>query len=144
MRKIILIEDPMIYPGVNKVHNLEELMSQEESTLSIGRRDGKSELKLGGEFPYDDTSTNLGSVSKNHAVLKRDGEKFVIEDVGSKNGTAIMRGKHIFSLEPNTSYVLAFQDQIYFGGEINTSQEGEIDLSKTYGPVIFEEIEEEE
>ncbi len=49
-----------------------------------------------GRAPDNDISLDDSRVSRYHAVLRRDGEQLILEDLGSTNGTAV-NGKRIFS-----------------------------------------------
>ena len=86
-------------------------------------------VEEGGNFPIThwenvigrsrsaDINLPLTTVSNNHALLiRRDEDKWMIKDLGSKNGTKV----NGFMLDPQKRYVIGPGDQIDMGGVIAT------------------------
>ena len=92
MKLAILREDPILYPRLNKVHDLVDLVEQHSNELSVGRgRDGNV-IELGESFTEGDyESTHLATVSRKHATLIYDPRRnsFYIRDEKSTNGTRV-------------------------------------------------------
>ncbi|NMS24672.1 FHA domain-containing protein, partial [Vibrio parahaemolyticus] len=55
-------------------------------------------------------------ISRRHARIWREGNNFMLEDLGSSNGTSIeSSGANIFRLPPRQPYKLAAGDRIRIG-----------------------------
>ena len=65
-----------------------------------------------GRHPDNDIVTKDAAVSKHHAIIERKGEKLIILDKESSNGT-FMNGKKVQSAELND------EDIVKFGNELN-------------------------
>ncbi|MER3632118.1 MAG: hypothetical protein C4325_08120 [Blastocatellia bacterium] len=85
---------------------------QKEENL-IGRRDPVSNI-----FPEVDLSKYdpQTKISRRHARIWRNGTDFMLEDLGSSNGTSIETGKaSVFRLQPRQPYKLTAGDRIRIG-----------------------------
>lgn len=82
-------------------------LSSDEST--IGRWDADN-----GIFPDVDLDSHdpEAKVSRRHARIRREGGKYVIEDLGSTNGTYVNRGRRLIPGNPN---ILNDGDEIIVG-----------------------------
>jgi thermitase len=58
------------------------------TALVVPQGDGGAEVSVGRAGDCDVVIRN-GTVSRHHAVLRHDGRTWVVEDLGSKNGTAV-------------------------------------------------------
>lgn len=95
-------------------HDLEqtEYPLEKESNL-LGRRDPMSNI-----FPEVDMSKfdPQTKISRKHAKIWRDGEMFMLEDLGSSNGTIlIMNNNESIRLLPHQPHVLSHGDKLKLG-----------------------------
>jgi pSer/pThr/pTyr-binding forkhead associated (FHA) protein len=79
---------------------LKEYTLEEGGRLTIGRH------------PDNDIAPKDAAVSKHHAIIERKGEKLILLDKGSRNGTFV-NGKRVQSAE------LYDDDIVKFGNELN-------------------------
>ncbi len=100
---------------------------EERGHLSLTSSDGnnveipaKDEIVVGREDPISEVFpdidlTDLGGmeqgVSRKHAVIRRTGPDFTVEDMGSTNGTYINRKK----IQPHQPHMIKPGDEIRFG-----------------------------
>lgn len=85
----------------------------EKSENLIGRRDPLSNI-----FPEVDLSKYdpQTKISRKHARIRWDGNNFLVEDLGSSNGTVLISPqKNTFKLEPNNAQILTDGDKIKLG-----------------------------
>ncbi len=85
----------------------------EKTENLVGRRDPLSNI-----FPEVDLSKYdpQTKISRKHARIWRDGDNFLIEDLGSSNGTVVMQAmKEAIRLEPKRAIALANGDKIKLG-----------------------------
>ena len=126
MKKAILREDPILYPRINKVHDLADLVEQHGFELTVGRGRNGNVIELGESLTEGDyKSTHLETVSRRHATLIYDPRRdsFYIKDDGSGNGTRV-----------NGKLLIASR-------EIRRLNDGDDILFGKY-PMIYEEPEE--
>ncbi|NLF24834.1 MAG: FHA domain-containing protein [Deltaproteobacteria bacterium] len=85
-----------------------EFLIQEGNNL-VGRWDPDS-----GAFPEIDLEAEdeEAKVSRKHAIVERRGDRTVVEDLGSLNGTYINRGAR---LKPGSQYPLHVGDELIIG-----------------------------
>ena len=85
-----------------------EFLIQEGNNL-VGRWDPES-----GAFPEIDLESEdeEAKVSRKHAIVERRGDRMVVEDLGSLNGTYINRGTR---LKPGSQYPLQVGDELIIG-----------------------------
>lgn len=79
----------------------------------VGRRDPQSNI-----FPEIDLSKYdpQTKISRRHARIWRDGENFLIEDLGSSNGTILIAGyQDMVRLQPRQPHVLGSGDRLRLG-----------------------------
>ncbi len=85
----------------------------EKSENLVGRRDPQSNI-----FPEVDLSKYdpQTKISRRHARIWREGGNFLIEDLGSSNGTILMAGYHdMVRLQPRQPHVLGNGDRLCLG-----------------------------
>jgi eukaryotic-like serine/threonine-protein kinase len=85
---------------------------QKEENI-VGRRDPMSNI-----FPEVDLSKYdpQTKISRRHARIWREGEKFLVEDLGSSNGTLLVPvSKDLFRLTPHQPHVLTDGDRLKIG-----------------------------
>ena len=82
--------------------------------FDVGLDPNKTELRVGRAFPPDvDVYMPFDSISRAHAVLRREGPALWVEDLGSHNGTAIApRGWNFYR---STSALINVGDRVQFG-----------------------------
>ena len=75
---------------------------------------GTSILQEHGVFPDIDLDSHdpEAKVSRRHARILRQNDKFMVEDLGSTNGTFVNRGRRLI---PGTPHLLADGDEIIVG-----------------------------
>jgi len=79
----------------------------------LGRRDPMSNI-----FPEVDLSKYdpQTKISRRHARIRREGENFLVEDLGSSNGTTVLPGvKQAVRLSPHKPYALSSGDKLKLG-----------------------------
>ncbi len=89
------------------------VFSLEKNDTLLGRRDPLSNI-----FPEVDLSRfdPQTKISRRHARIWRDGGTFLVEDLGSSNGTMILPGTtESFRLEPHRPHALSNGDRIRIG-----------------------------
>ncbi len=97
--------------GTNELEQVE--YSLEKDSNLLGRRDPMSNI-----FPEVDLSKfdPQTKISRKHARIWRDNEMYMLEDLGSSNGTTLMRpGSEANRLLPRQPHVLANGDKIRVG-----------------------------
>ena len=137
-----------------KTHEISSSVVTPEHGIILGRG-RKSHIVLGeGLFPKEEKELGLDTVSREQATLVRVPGKpeFYIRDEESMGGTAIGRGGVLIPLEPHKLYDLQTGDKLYFGGKISSIEivagrlervsQASVDIRKSYGPVVYEEISE--
>ncbi len=89
------------------------VFSLERNENLLGRRDPQSNI-----FPEVDLSKYdpQTKISRRHARIWRDGGSFMVEDLGSSNGTVLLAGQHdSIRLQPRQPHPLASGDRIRLG-----------------------------
>jgi eukaryotic-like serine/threonine-protein kinase len=89
------------------------VFSLEKSDNLVGRRDPQSNI-----FPEVDLSKYdpQTKISRRHARIWREGERFLVEDLGSSNGTILMAGlSDVIRLQPRQPHVLDNGDRLRLG-----------------------------
>lgn len=89
------------------------VFSLEKSENLVGRRDPQSNI-----FPEVDLSKYdpQTKISRRHARIWRDGERFMVEDLGSSNGTILMAGmSDMIRLQPRQPHILGNGDRLRLG-----------------------------
>ena len=89
---------------------MKEYIPQEECTLSIGRH-GENDIVL-----------RDSSVSRHHASFAREGDKLIITDNGSKNGT-IVNGLKVESVRLEDGDVIRIGDNLVIVVSISSNNE---------------------
>ncbi len=87
--------------------------SLEKNENLVGRRDPQSNI-----FPEVDLSKYdpQTKISRRHARIWRDGDNFMVEDLGSSNGTILMAGmSDMIRLNPRQPHVLGNGDRLRLG-----------------------------
>ena len=89
------------------------VFSLEKAENLVGRRDPQSNI-----FPEVDLSKYdpQTKISRRHARIWRDGERFMVEDLGSSNGTILMAGmSDMIRLQPRQPHILGNGDRLRLG-----------------------------
>ena len=88
------------------------IFTLEKQDNLVGRRDPMSNI-----FPEIDLSRYdpQTKISRRHARIWRDGDKFLVEDLGSSNGTTVLAQTDIVRLQPHQPYMLGNGDRIRLG-----------------------------
>jgi serine/threonine-protein kinase len=90
------------------------IFALEKSDNLVGRRDPMSNI-----FPEIDLSRYdpQTKISRRHARIWRDGENFMVEDLGSSNGTLVLAGQQheTVRLQPHHPYMLGNGDRLRLG-----------------------------
>ena len=89
------------------------VFSLEKSENLVGRRDPQSNV-----FPEVDLSRYdpMTKISRRHARIWNDGGKFLVEDLGSSNGTILLAGvSDTLRLQPHQPHALANGDRLRLG-----------------------------
>lgn len=89
------------------------VFSLEKTENLVGRRDPMSNI-----FPEIDLSRYdpQTKISRRHARIWRDGDAFMVEDLGSSNGTILFAGAHeSVKLAPHQAYTLGNGDRLRLG-----------------------------
>jgi eukaryotic-like serine/threonine-protein kinase len=89
------------------------VFSLEKSENLVGRRDPQSNI-----FPEVDLSKYdpQTKISRRHARIWREGERFLVEDLGSSNGTILMAGlSDVIRLQPRQPHVIDNGDRLRLG-----------------------------
>ena len=125
----LIIEEPKIQSSIShEIAKVESSPKKIDATLIIER--GAS---VGTEFKITDEESTIGrwdadngifpdvdldvfdpeaKVSRRHARIIYDGSKFLIEDLGSTNGTFVNRGRRLI---PGNPHILSDNDEIIVG-----------------------------
>ena len=97
--------------GTNELESPSYTIEKDENL--VGRRDPMSNI-----FPEVDLSKfdPQTKISRRHARIWRDGNKFMVEDLGSSNGTVLMPViNEAFRLVPNKPHILTNGDKLKLG-----------------------------
>ncbi len=97
--------------GTNELESPSYSIEKDENL--VGRRDPMSNI-----FPEVDLSKfdPQTKISRRHARIWRDGNKFLVEDLGSSNGTVLMPViNEAFRLVPNKPHLLTNGDKLKLG-----------------------------
>lgn len=89
------------------------IFALEKNENLVGRRDPMSNI-----FPEIDLSRYdpQTKISRRHARIWRDGERFMVEDLGSSNGTVLLQEQHdSVRLQPHHPYPLGNGDRLRLG-----------------------------
>lgn len=97
--------------GTNELQTPAFFIEKDDNLL--GRRDPMSNI-----FPEVDLSKYdpQTKISRRHARIRREGENFLVEDLGSSNGTTVLPGvKQAVRLSPHKPYALSSGDKLKLG-----------------------------
>src|SRR4051812_2056665 len=83
-----------------------------------------------GRAPTNDLALDDVLVSGEHARISSDAESFVIEDLGSTNGTWVVRGAERFALDDGMrALTLQSGDRVFLGGVDEQAVELRVELA---------------
>jgi serine/threonine-protein kinase len=101
----------LVILGTNELESPQYPIEKDENL--VGRRDPMSNI-----FPEVDLSKfdPQTKISRRHAKIRREGNKFLVEDLGSSNGTILMPViNEAFRLMPNQPHILTNGDKLKLG-----------------------------
>ncbi len=112
---------------------------------------GDADITIGRSADNDIQIDNPG-VSSSHAVIRRDRDRYVLEDLGSKNGTYVKGAKLSMHALEYGDVITIFKHQLRFvafvgsdvqleplgGGENNVNQSGTVAIDMTQRPDLLD------
>lgn len=147
-----LMDEPLMFPPLNRTHDLVDLVKKHGNELSCGRGLTGNVIELGRNFTERDyEATHIETVSRKQVtfVYNPKEDAFYVRDEDSTNGTVLFRdGEPPIFLKSGKLYSLQNRDRLFFGGKLYRLKEKKLDqkeiegiLRSSYGHVIYEEPE---